>query len=114
MLKTNSDISAHNKSKNFELFVSIRRLLNSIFAKFAFLDNSDIVVLCYHSIANDDWTYSINLEQFKKQVDFLLKSRVPITADNLYSFIKRKAIRVVTATTISKLMITNLCHFTST
>lgn len=38
-----------------------------------------IVIFAYHSIATDSWRFSVNREEFVRQIEFLLSTRKPVT-----------------------------------
>lgn len=42
-----------------------------------------VIVLCYHSIANDDWVHGVSLANFKRQISYLAKRYRFITVDEL-------------------------------
>lgn len=44
------------------------------------------VILCYHSISDDGWRFSVTLEHFKKQVEFLLETRQAISAHDVLEY----------------------------
>jgi len=74
-----------------KIFILIRRLgyislgiAGSLFHK----KEKGVIVFCYHSIANDSWRFSVNFEDLKKQIEYLLKSRRPISIEELLSHIK--------------------------
>ncbi len=47
-------------------------------------------VVCYHSISSDDWRFSINPENFKKQINYLSKNYQFINADQLLNYLENK------------------------
>jgi peptidoglycan/xylan/chitin deacetylase (PgdA/CDA1 family) len=44
-------------------------------------------VFCYHSISKNDWRFSNDFKEFKRQIKQLLKSRCPVTVDDVFSHI---------------------------
>lgn len=71
------------------IFVITRRL---IYQTLAIADRvlgrtNPIIVLCYHSIADDNWRFSVGINEFKKQVELLLKKYQPISLSDLYGYI---------------------------
>lgn len=75
------------------------KTLPAIIRKYAYLTASifdmtiqkpDIILLCYHSITEDSWRFSISLDTLKKQVDYLLTIRNPITLDDLALYLDGK------------------------
>lgn len=46
-----------------------------------------IVIFAYHSIATDDWRFSVDREEFVRQVEFLLTTRKPVTLSDVYDHI---------------------------
>lgn len=49
-----------------------------------------MVIFCYHGIGPDDWRFSVDFSDFKKQVDYLLKNFTPITGEELSLYFKNK------------------------
>ena len=47
------------------------------------LPTSPLVVLCYHSIGDFDWTYNVTLPDFRRQIDFLLTQYQPVTLNKI-------------------------------
>ncbi len=67
-----------------------------IYSSIYFLDvfivkkNPDIFILCYHSIAEDKWRFSINFETLKKQVEYLLKKYKPVSLEDIEQHIQER------------------------
>lgn len=78
------------KNIKYLLFISIRSFIYGVLAKLSFIDRNKIAVFCYHSIATDTWRFSTDLSEFKKQISYLSKSRVAISADDLFNHITKK------------------------
>ncbi len=52
------------------------------------LRKNNLFILCYHSIYNDDWFYSVKMSELKKQVEFLKKKGYQfITLDDIYKHV---------------------------
>jgi peptidoglycan/xylan/chitin deacetylase (PgdA/CDA1 family) len=51
---------------------------------------SGITILAYHSIANDNWKYSLDVEVIKKQIEYLQKNYDIITLSDLEAFLQSK------------------------
>ncbi len=47
-----------------------------------------LVVYCYHSIGRDGWRFTVTEENFKKQIDFLLKDADPYSASDLLAYVR--------------------------
>lgn len=72
------------------LFVIVRRL---VYLSLAAIDRllgktNPIVIFCYHSIANDQWRFGVDLREFKKQISYLLTHYKPITLADVYKYLK--------------------------
>jgi cellulose synthase/poly-beta-1,6-N-acetylglucosamine synthase-like glycosyltransferase/glycosyltransferase involved in cell wall biosynthesis/O-antigen/teichoic acid export membrane protein/peptidoglycan/xylan/chitin deacetylase (PgdA/CDA1 family) len=71
------------KKLGLGLFVMVRR---SVYVAIGFVDQllkptkKGIAVLCYHSVSSDPWRFSIDFENLKTQVEFLMKTRKPVSA----------------------------------
>lgn len=66
-------------------FIIIRRL---IYISLATIDRvlgktNPIVILCYHSIANDNWHFSVSPEKFKKQILYMLAHYKPVSLSDV-------------------------------
>ena len=53
-------------------------------------ENNNIVILCYHSVANDDWRFSVSFETLKQQVEHLLQQRQAISLEDLEQYLNGK------------------------
>ena len=51
-----------------------------------------VAIFCYHSIASDDWRYGVEKKAFIEQMEYLLKHRQPITADDVLAHISGEKI----------------------
>lgn len=85
-----SSVDEESFMKNilFKLLILIRR---GIYLSISFMDKPEgvinrIFILSYHSIANDGWRFSIDYDQFIRQVDYLLKYFEPVNLDDIYLF----------------------------
>lgn len=71
------------------LAITIRRILYQSMGQLPHNPvDSDIVVFCYHSIANDDWRFSVSPSVFEEQMKALIKERTPITLTDLISYLE--------------------------
>ncbi len=61
-------------------------LLGSIIKK----QRNDVIILCYHSIARDDWRFSVDFADFKQQIEYLITIRKPITLEDLENYLNGK------------------------
>lgn len=50
-------------------------------------NRNNLFIICYHSIDNGSWLHSVKAENFKKQIEFLLKDFNFITLENLYDYL---------------------------
>src|SRR3989344_5517617 len=63
-----------------KITLSARRLIYIFFAALASvmgllgMRKARVIILCYHSIASDDWRFSVSPENFKKQIERLILS----------------------------------------
>lgn len=66
-------------------FIAVRRFFYTAFrfVKSAREKENTIVVFCYHAVADDSWLYSINKETVMRQIDYVLKTRKPITLHDI-------------------------------
>ena len=73
-------------------YIFLRRIIYLILGSFDRARRHSIqnlFVLCYHGISNDDWTYSVNLADFKRQIQYLLsKGYEFITMAKLLSYLE--------------------------
>lgn len=66
-------------------------LLLFVFGKFFGFEKNQIIVLCYHSLAEDDWRFSIDPGVFKKQINYMTQHFKPITIEELKLYLEGKA-----------------------
>ncbi|MDO8551721.1 MAG: polysaccharide deacetylase family protein [bacterium] len=72
--------------KIYTLLLPIRKFVyKSLFEldKLFETDGKKIVIYCYHSIANDNWKYSVDLSMFKLQINHLLKKYRPMSVRDM-------------------------------
>lgn len=69
----------------FSLRSFLYRLTSTISSK-----KPDKIILCYHSVGGPSWDYNVKLNDFKKQIEYLLTQYQPTTLD-----------KIITATTPS-------------
>jgi len=79
-------------------YVPIRKLVYSALGILSIAFKSEplpVFVLCYHSISDDGWYFSVSLENFKKQINHLKNNFEIISLSDLESYIdgKRKFAR---------------------
>lgn len=69
----------------FRVFLLARKPLYLILAKIGrpFLGHTKIIILCYHSISDDGWVFSVPLADLKKQISYLMDNYSPITIGDL-------------------------------
>lgn len=74
----------------FKALIIFRRALYLILAGLDRLNNREnpVFVLCYHSISNDNWRFSVDVKEFKKEIEFLLKRYHSISLSDLYDYIR--------------------------
>ncbi|MBI4008652.1 polysaccharide deacetylase family protein [Candidatus Roizmanbacteria bacterium] len=78
-----------NRLRN-AFFISVRRLNYIVMGKFDRVMNNkqpEVFILCYHSIANDDSVRSVKLEEFKKQIEYLMKRYDFITGSDFEKYL---------------------------
>jgi peptidoglycan/xylan/chitin deacetylase (PgdA/CDA1 family) len=49
-----------------------------------------VFVLCYHGISTDSWRFNISIDEFKKQINFLLEKYSPITINDFEDYLSGK------------------------
>lgn len=66
----------------------------AIYSMIRFIDESvlsrktSIFILCYHSFLTDSWRWSVNIEEFKKQITYLLDNGyVPVALKDIENFL---------------------------
>ena len=77
------------------VFISLRRSVYLSLGLSRFLPwhkERGVAVFCYHSVANDNWRFSINYEDLQKHILHLLKVRKPITVEDLLLHIRGEKI----------------------
>lgn len=47
-----------------------------------------IFILCYHAISKDNWRFSVDYETFVKHISYLAKNYIPLSLDDLESYIE--------------------------
>lgn len=52
----------------------------------------EIIVLCYHSIGNDSWRFTVTLQDFSNQMDYLSKHHSFISAEDLKNHLTGKKV----------------------
>lgn len=76
------------------LFLTVRKL---IYLTLLVIDQlwgakAQIIVLCYHGLADDGWRFSVKKSNFVRQIDYLLKQNYRlITLRNLDNYLKGKS-----------------------
>ncbi len=78
------------KNKVFDIiFVAIRRCIYGVLytTHFMPLRKNKIVILCYHSIGDDLWRYTVSFKNLQKQMAYMLKNYEPITLETVEKYI---------------------------
>src|SRR3972149_4545620 len=78
------------------IFLLIRKLIYiSLGSTDQFLGRkSNIVILCYHSISNNNWIFNTKLSDLDKQMKYMISKYNPISLEDLYMYLAgNKAIR---------------------
>ena len=80
------------KKKLFEFIFLTRRFiyLSLSFMNRLTIKQNTVFILSYHSINKDKWRFSIDYDEFVRQVDYLLKYFEPVNLDDIYLFIRGK------------------------
>lgn len=70
------------------------RLRNVIYKFLSGIEDSRplLVVLCYHSVGDDDWYYTVAENEFKKQIEYMMIHYQPATLQDIYNHISGKKI----------------------
>lgn len=50
-----------------------------------------VIILCYHNISADGWRFSVPFSEFKKQIEYLLKHRNPVSLSDLVGYLSGKS-----------------------
>ncbi len=76
----------------FILLIKLRKVIYMFFGSIngLFKMNKNILILCYHGISNDDWRYSVDVDVFERQLNYLVKYYSPITLEDVGFFIQGK------------------------
>ena len=80
------------------VFIALRRTVYLSLGLSRFLPwhkEKGVAVFCYHSVANDNWRFSVNYEDLQKQISHLLKVRKPISVRDLLLHIRGEKIITV-------------------
>lgn len=75
------------------IFIIIRRSVYISLGKLNRLlnrGNGNLIVLCYHSVSDNNWRFSVSAKNLEKQIQFLLKNYKIISLKNLYDYINGK------------------------
>jgi len=81
------------KSFLFYTFLAIRRLVYfCIFVFGTILPRNKVVILCYHSIGDDDWVYGVDMSTLKRQMLYMLSHYNPVTLDEIIEYIEGKTV----------------------
>lgn len=79
------------KSKVLDtIFVAVRRCVYGVLYLTHFIPvrKNKIVILCYHSIGDDSWRYTVSFSNLKKQMAYMLKHYNPITLETVERYIR--------------------------
>jgi len=77
----------------FDIIIPVRR---AVYMTLGFFDRkifklkNPVFIISYHSIANDDWRFSVNEKEIKKQITYLKKHFEIITLLTLHEFLQEK------------------------
>ena len=63
-------------------------LLTYLIHKFLPTTKPEGFILCYHSISNGNWEFSVTPENFKKQIEFLFKNYQPFSVNDLKKYLE--------------------------
>lgn len=44
---------------------------------------NDLFIICYHGIADDGWLFSINIDEFKRQMELILENYNPVSLSDI-------------------------------
>lgn len=73
----------------FQTYLRLRKVVYSLFfAVDCLLDRQEkVIVLCYHSVENDKWRFSVSPKEFVKQIKYVLKTYQPIKMEDFEKFL---------------------------
>ncbi len=72
-----------------KIFNNLRKIIYSatyLIARLTPFVKVDGIVLCYHSISDDGWDFSISPDVLKKQIEYLLKNYEPYSIEDLKEY----------------------------
>src|ERR1700733_1539066 len=78
-------------SNAFSLLIKLRRatyLSLGLLDRAVLRKQNSLFILSYHSVANDNWRFSINEKEIKKQIVYLQKHFAIITLKTLTAYLK--------------------------
>ncbi len=77
------------------LFIVRKALYSMLCLINPFFSYSDkqLLVLCYHSINSDNWRFGVNVEEFKRQIDFVLQNYQPLTVTDFIDVITSQKVQ---------------------
>lgn len=72
------------------IFVIVRRVVYGMFyiGNLLPIRKNKIVILCYHSVGDDSWRYTVSFENLKKQMAYMLSCYQPITLEDVEKYIR--------------------------
>ncbi|MDQ3098508.1 MAG: glycosyltransferase [bacterium] len=72
------------------IFVIVRRFIYGVLysTRFLPLRSNKVVILCYHSIGDDSWRYTVSFNNLKKQMQYMLDHYEPVTLETVEKYIK--------------------------
>jgi peptidoglycan/xylan/chitin deacetylase (PgdA/CDA1 family) len=72
-----------------KIYNTVRKIIYSVtyLTSFVRREKLDGVILCYHSIADDGWEFSVPPKNFVKQIDYLLQKYQPCTLDEFAKYL---------------------------
>ncbi len=72
------------------IFVLIRRCVYGVLycTHFLPLRKNKIVILCYHSIGDDSWRFTVSMNNLKKQMAYMLKHYRPVSLETVEKYIR--------------------------
>jgi len=87
-------LAGENENRSGQILaVMIRRIIYIILGSFIIRSKNkypNIIILCYHSIADNDWRFSVPMSKFKNQIDYLLARFNPISFSDLEKHLNGK------------------------
>jgi len=78
-----------------KFLTGVRRIIYLVLGKldkYVTRHTNKIVVLCYHSVGDGNWRFSVKSKEFKKQIQFMLQNYKAVTLVDIVDFVGENSI----------------------